>query len=539
MAETKPFFQRIARRAPVLAYALAAAWFLWVCAQFYLPGKGFTYLIMFGDRDAARFLPELKALNHYEIPGSMGYDAAYYAQIAMHPRLSDPVLREAIDSLPYRARRILFCWTAHVLAFGDPARALHLYAVQNIACWLLLAVLLLRWFPATGWGNFFRWAGVLFSFGLCFSVRGALVDGPSLLLIAGGVALAEMGRPWWSAALLGISGLGKETNVLAGAALAPTDSDRRTWLRVLARGALVVLPLAAWLALLQHWLGDALDEGYRNFAPPFVAYVGKWREILAGFGASGDPWTGRGGVILVVALTTQFLFFALRPRWRETWWRVGAAYAVLMAVIGEAVWEGYPGAASRVLLPMALAFNVLVPRGVRWWPVLLLGNLTFLLTPDALQPPPREAYGIEGPRALRIAGDSGAAVRIAFDDQWYGPERSGREFWRWSRGSAGLVVHNPHAFPLLANISFGLRAQGEREIAVRAGGREVWRGRLKERDTKKVTLANVRLDPGETLWKFETDSPGALPENGDPRALAFSLRDLEVTLSDPARDGRK
>src|SRR3954462_9367455 len=161
----------MARGTIPLAYGLAAAWFLWVCAQFYLPGKGFTYLIMFGEREHARFLPELKALNHYEIPGSDGYDAAHYAQIAMHPQLGDPLLEKAVDSLPYRARRILFCWTAYGLAFGDPARALQIYAVQNIACWLLLALLLLRWFPANSWDNFARWAGVLFSFGLCFSVR--------------------------------------------------------------------------------------------------------------------------------------------------------------------------------------------------------------------------------------------------------------------------------------------------------------------------------------------------------------------------------
>jgi hypothetical protein len=534
VAETKPFFQRIARRAPVLAYALATAWFLWVCAQFYLPGKGFTYLIMFGERDAARFLPELKAQNHYEIPGSTGYDAAYYAQLAMHPQLRDPVLRTAIDSLPYRARRILFCWTANALALGDPARALHIYAVQNIACWLLLAALLLRWFPATSWGNFFRWAGVLFSFGLCFSVRGALVDGPSLLLIAAGVALAEMGRPWWSAALLGLSGLGKETNVLAGAAFAPTESSRPAWLNALARGAIVVLPLVLWLALLQVWLGGALDEGYRNFAPPFVAYVGKWREILAGFRASSDPWAERGSVILIVALTTQFLFFALRPRWKETWWRVGAAYAVLMALIGEAVWEGYPGAASRVLLPMALAFNVLVPRGIRWWPVLLLGNLTFLLTPDAMQPPEKGSYELSGPRALRVAEADGRAVSVNFDDNWFGGERSRWEYWRWSRGTAGLIINNPHPFPVLAKISFTLSGQGQRSFVVREGAQERWRGTLGSHEPKRLSFSPVRLEPGENRWRFETDQPAQHPASGDPRELAINLRNLEIKLTGKA-----
>ena len=534
MAETKPFFHRISRGALWLAYGLTVAWFLGVCAQFYLPGKGFTYLIMFGDRDAAHFVPELRALNHYEIPNSIGYDAAYYAQIAMHPRLGDPSLREAIDSLPYRARRILFSWTASLLAFGDPARALHIYAVQALVCWLLLAALLLRWFPADSWENFFRWAGVLLSFGLCFSVRGALVDGPSLLLIACGVALAEAGRPWWSAVVLGISGLGKETNVLAGAALAPTDSTRPTWWRALARMAVVVLPLVAWLITLQGWLGNAFDQGYRNFAPPFVAYFGKWREILAGFGAGHDAWAERGSLLLVIALSTQLVFFAVRPRWQDTWWRVGAAYAVLMAVIGEAVWEGYPGAASRVLLPLALAFNIVVPRGRRWWPVLLLGNLTVLLTPGALQPPEKASYEVQGPRTLRIADATGHAVGIDFDDRWYGGERSRLEYWRWSRGSATLTLHNPHPFPVVANVSFTVRVQGNRSLAVRAGETEVWRGQFTPRERKDVRLSAVRLAPGDTRWRFETNEPPVHPENDDPRELAFSVRNLRIELLDQA-----
>lgn len=530
MAETKPFFQRIARGAIPLAYGLAAAWFLWVCAQFYLPGKGFTYLVMFGEKEHERFLPELKALNHYEIPESSGYDGAYYAQLAMRPQLGDPALQEAMD-LRYRARRILFSWTAYGLALGDPARALHIYAVQNIVCWLLLAALLLRWFPPNGWDNFFRWAGMLFSFGLCFSVRGALVDGPSLLLIAGGVALAEMGRPWWSAALLGVSGLGKETNVLAGAALAPAGGARRDWLTAIGRIALVALPLAIWLVTLKLWLGEAMNTGFRNFAPPFVGYIGKCREIAALLSDPSRTVEARGSILLVVVLTTHFLFFALRPRWRETWWRVGAVYAVLMMLLGEAVWEGYPGAASRVLLPMALAFNILVPRRPAGWLLLVLGNITFLLAPDTLEPAPREAYDVSGPRALRIAEAGSYPVEAVFDANWYGPERSWREVWNWSRGSATVTVRNPQPFPLVANLTFGVRANSARHVSVVTGGRTLWHAQLGRGELARVQVAGVVLPPGETVLRFETDSPGARTPNGDPRELAFSLRDLKIELT--------
>jgi hypothetical protein len=217
VASLIPFFQRNAGRALKWAYVGTLGLFIWICAQFYLPGKGFTYLIMFGEKPAAPYVPALKAMNYYEEPGSKGYDAQYYAQIAMRPWLTNRALNEAMDSMPYRARRILFSWTAYGLGGGDPARALHIYAVQNIVGWFLLAGVLLRWFPATSWENFFRWGGVLFSFGLCFSVRGSLVDGPSLLMIAVGMMLYERGRTWWAAGVLGLAGLGKDCETLPAA----------------------------------------------------------------------------------------------------------------------------------------------------------------------------------------------------------------------------------------------------------------------------------------------------------------------------------
>ena len=236
VASLKPFFSRHPHLLQRLAYVATVGMFLWICAQFYIPGKGFTYLVRFGaQHNVPPVIPALGpgGINHYEEEDSFGYDAQYYAQIAMRPWLSNPALKRAVDSLPYRARRILFAWTAYGLALGDPTRALQIYAVQNIACWLALATLMLRWFPPVNWGNFVRWFGVLFSSGLCLSVRGSLVDGPSLLLIAIGIAIAETGRPWWSAVILGVSGLGRETNILAvGVPAWPVAPTLRAWAAV-------------------------------------------------------------------------------------------------------------------------------------------------------------------------------------------------------------------------------------------------------------------------------------------------------------------
>ena len=136
-----------------LFYVALAGVFAWNTALGYLPGQGFTYLIQFGALEHERFLPELKAVNHFEVAKSPGYDSQWYAQIAMRPHLNDPALKKAVDGLPYRARRILFPLIAWLLAWGNPARAMNIYALENVICWFLLAALLLRWFPPASWAT--------------------------------------------------------------------------------------------------------------------------------------------------------------------------------------------------------------------------------------------------------------------------------------------------------------------------------------------------------------------------------------------------
>lgn len=503
---------------------------LWICAGFYLPGQGFTYLVMFGDKESPRFIPELRTINHYELPNSYGYDGAYYAQLAMQPNLSDPALKKAVDNPIYRARRMLLSWTAWGLALGDPQRALHIFSVQNLACWILLAALLLRWFPAVSWGNFLRWGAVLFCYGLCFSLRGSLTDGPSLLLIACGVALAERGRPWWSAAVLGISGLAKETNILGGAALAqPSEPGLRGWGKVALRGALVLLPILLWLLVLRRWLGPSNDLGINNFTWPLASYLEKWRDTLAAWRVDELNPFARLSVMMLVSLTVQFWFFALYRRWENPWWRVAAGFAVMMVFLGQAVWEGYPGAASRVLLPMTLAFNILVPRGRRWWIVLLLGNLTVLGAPEMLQAAPRDSFKVEGEHSLRHTA-AGRPVEVIFGHEWFQPERTRLEYWRWSSGPTTITLRNPHPYPIMVTVSFGIRARDARTVGLWQANYARWERKLAAGELREVKVRNMRLEPGDTLWRFETDRPGDQPNTGDPRALTFCLRNLTLTI---------
>lgn len=509
------------------------AFFAWNATLFYLPGQGFTYLIQFGEKEHARYLPELRAVNHFEMAKSGGYDAQYYAQIAMQPHLSDPLLGKAIGGqLPYRARRILFCWTAWLLAGGHPILALNIYAFQNIACWFLLAGLLLRWFPPVNWGNCARWAGVLFSFGLIFSVKYSLVDGPSLLLIACGLALVESRRPWLGALVLGISGLGKETNILSAAGInLPERRNPQTWAAWLARMALVLLPLAAWMLCLRLWLGSGGGVGARNFGAPFAGLTNKLQDSISLLCAEGYPSVAKFDLLVLAGLLAQFFFFAFRRRWEDPWWRVGASYAVLMVFLGDSVWELYPSAAARVLLPMTLAFNILVPRRGAWLMLLVVGNLGIFASADIFKPPGRESFAIEGPRELRINPKDGNAVGVIYGSHyWYPVERSRWEYWRWSAGDGSVAIHNPQSFTLVAEVKFRLRAVDSRAAIVTCAGKVLWRDMLKGGEVRGVALPEIDLPPGDTVLVFGSDRPATYYGTNDIRRLSYSLRDLEVDL---------
>lgn len=522
----------------VLAYAAFVALALAVIAQFYLPGKGFSYFIAFGSELEGSRLSKVRKLDYYVEKASDGYDAQYYAQIAMDPSLQNRELPSAVDSLPYRARRILLPAVAHVAGLGEPSAILQAYALLNVVAWLLLALLLLHWFPPRRWDDFIRWAGGLGSFGICVSLRNALTDGPSLLLIATAVWLLEKNRPWLSTAAFALGGLAKETNLLASAALAPAQwKNARSWGLTVLRGLLVALPLALWIAYIAIRVGNSSDAGARNFAPPFAAYLGKWREILAGLPEInavelGPLWS----LLMVVALSVQFLFLVLRPRWSEAWWRVGLTFAVLMVFLGEAVWEGFPGAASRVLLPMQLAFNVLVPVGRGWLAVLVLGNLTFLASPTVLRAPLSDGLVVAGPARL-LENERGDPFLIRYSSAWHPGERGESSYWMWAAGDASISIRNPHAVPVEVRLRFGLTSASDRVMMLRVNGEELWRTTLDDRQQVSTTLGSLRLVPGHNEIVFASDQPGVRIE-GDSRQLAFSVHDLRLdlrrTLTEPA-----
>ena len=519
---------------PAAAYLASVVFLLWLISGFYVPGKGFSALILLGDKIAKNALPDFKAVEPYVQADSYGYDGQFYAQIAVNPDLTNPALATAIDNLPYRARRALLSWTAWIIGGGDPARIIQVFSLQNLVCWLALAVVLLRWFPATGWENFCRWAGVMFCFGLCFSVRASLLDGPSLLAIASGVMLYEKGRGWWSVGILATSGLIRETNVMAASLFAEARQNRWSeWGGMIARGALVAVPCVLWMLYLNHLFGPHAVEGSGNFSMPFAAYGRKIVATADDIARNGWNEANFSSVTVLVALTVQAAYLGLRPQWSQPWWRISAPYVILMIALGDAMWAGYPGAAARALLPMALAFNVLVPKGRRWWLILLLGNASAFSAFGIFRVPATETYVFHSAPALSFSSPEGRGWKVSFDENWYGAERSRGEYWRWSRGTANVDLYNPHSFAVIVDIAGGLKSVDTREVSIYAGDRRLWVNEV-GKTRVNFSLTAIRLEPGTMRLRFQTNQDARQPGPSDSRLLAFSLRDLEINVTTAA-----
>jgi hypothetical protein len=363
----------------VVAYAVVIAAFLAAVGRYYHPQYGFTALIEFPAANHAYEVPAVRSAPHYDHSNSGGYDGQFYAQLAVEPFVRDKALDQAIDDPPYRSHRILFCWIAFGAGFGRPGWILQAAALENVVVWLLLAWLLWRWIPPTGPRAFALWTGTLLAHGTLMSVRYALPDGLSLLLIAVAVLAMEQGRPMVSGAVLGLAALARETALLAAGMFARLLGQRRTWTKAIAAGTLTVLPLAIWLDYLRSIYRAKALAGGSHITVPFSGLASElasiWHHLPGGF----SPEV-RDELTALIAFLTQsgfIVWWLVRRRGWTPWAAVAPAFLLLAIFAHPVVWDGAPGAYTRVAMPLSMGVNVLLardPRASWWW--IALANLS-------------------------------------------------------------------------------------------------------------------------------------------------------------------
>ena len=494
--------------------------FLGLIARFWHPVWGFTAFVQLDASYDQSKIEEFRTQPVYVFRDSGPYDGIAYAQIAYHPLLQAPELRSAVDSLAYRGRRILPSALAWILAGGNPARIIQVYVLLNVGAWLVLAALLWQLLQVEDRASWIAWAGLLFSAGALASVRQALTDLIALTFLAAALLAAERRRPRTALGSLAAAALSRETLLAAlpGFWTPPWLSAKNA-----ARTLAAVAPLALWLAYIR-WQVGPVNAGWGNFTWPVVGFLEKWREALAGVTEPHDQLLAWTTLLATVGLTAQAFYLARRPSPGDPWWRIGAAYVVLMLGLGPSVWEGYPGAVQRILLPMSLAFFVVARRRRAPLPWLLLGSLSVAAGLLPLRDVPFDNREVAAVRH----GDDACIVRVA--NGWFGGERTRRHVWAWSRGASQLEVDAWPRAPRTWHLEFSTRSLIPRTVVVRQEGKELWRGEI---GTARSTIAfSFQAEGGGARLDFSTDQP-AVRENANPdaRALAVARYDPRVTLT--------
>ena len=504
------------RRWLLRAAALAAlVLFVALIARFWHPVYGFTALIQLDAPNDDLKIAAFRTFPVYVHRDNGGYDGLYYAQIAHDPTLRDPELPRAMDNFAYRARRILPPALAWLLGAGQPAWIIHTYPLLNLLAWFALAALLWQLLAVSDTRGWIAWAGVLFSAGALASVRLALTDLIALTILAAALFAVERSRRHSATALLAAAALARETSLLAFAGLAARPFFS---LRSVLRAFVVALPLAAWLGYLRWRVGPA-DAGWANFTLPGSGLVEKWAAATAALFTVADHTLAFSTWLATLGLTTQAVFFATRWRPDDRWWRVGPA---------DAGWANFtlPGAALRVLLPLTLAFNVLVHRSRAPLAWLLLGNLTVCAGFVALRDVPSD------PRELASLNASGTAGLARTGAGWSGREEHGRHHWSWCSGRGTLTLEVWPRTRAPVHLAFSLRAVTPRTVIVRQNGRELWRAVIAP--SLSAHTVPLLVEHGQATLEFFSDAP---PQREGPqpaaRDLSFALYDLRLTLPKP------
>jgi hypothetical protein len=223
----------------------------------------------------------------------------------------------------------------------------------------------------------------------------------------------------------------------------------------------------------------------------------------------------------LAGLTFQAVYLAVTFERGDRWSRLGAAYLPLMAVVSTSVWEGFPGAACRVLLPMTLSFNLLVARRKAHLAWILIGNLTVLSGLLFLKDVPENETEYSTSRST-----AGVAI-LNLGDGWYGPEANSSHHWLWTAKSGELLVRYWRQSRSDGTIRFSIRSITPRTVTITEGDKVVW-SHLVSSDPMTFSVTFPVIQSRADLRFSSEAEPTRTP--GDVRALNFEVYDPVIVL---------
>jgi hypothetical protein len=182
--------------------------------------------------------------------GTEGYDGQFVYYIARDPSTADQFL----DVPAYRFQRILLPALGMVLSFGQPVLIPWVLLIINLIA-LAVGTALLEYLLVQH--HVSRWyvLGYGLTLGTFGAVRLSLPEPLAYGLVIGAILLANRERWLWSAALLALAALTKETALIFVAGYGLYLLAQRRWRILVAFGAIAGLPFVAWQGILYARLG--------------------------------------------------------------------------------------------------------------------------------------------------------------------------------------------------------------------------------------------------------------------------------------------
>lgn len=132
---------------------------------------------------------------------------------------------------------------------------------------------------------------------------------------------------------------------------------------------------------------------------------------------------------------------------------------------------------------------------------------------------------------VALEPSSEPALPAEFANGWHRLELGGDQDWRWSSGTAEIVLHNPTSVPKSVRLLGEIETSEPRRLAISAANALVKKMELRPGEPLALLDEPITLAPGTTRIRLVTDVPGRIGGNGDPRQLAFSLRNFRVSYS--------
>ncbi|MBM3854671.1 MAG: hypothetical protein FJ399_16220 [Verrucomicrobia bacterium] len=195
----------------------------------------------------------------------------------------------------------------------------------------------------------------------------------------------------------------------------------------------------------------------------------------------------------------------------------------MLLCLGTSVWEGHPGAATRILLPLGVAFAVLTVRARAHPGWIAAGGLTVFSGVLALWHVPT------GARELAAGRASGGTYLVRIDAGFHGIEQRRGSTWSWaaSQGTLQIETSPPASGPL--HLRLRMRGMSPRGIEVWHGETAVFRGQIPTRPTW-IDLPAL-TPPAGGILRLEVRSAAAPvreSEQRDARLLGFAVSGIEV-----------